>query len=122
MPEKGPPVFLDYDQAALDAAYDQAAYAPNREQLIKRRIRDSEPARHRVYTKAIAAEAGFGGNRLELFRFASAGKRSKTAANWVLASAVLRLGYWGQPLLLFFIFHAADRIDRLGWRRLLRLQ
>jgi arylformamidase len=48
MPEKGPPVFLDYDQAALDAAYDQAAYAPNREQLIKRRIRDSELARHRV--------------------------------------------------------------------------
>jgi hypothetical protein len=41
MPKKGPPVFLDYDQTALDAAYDQAAYAPNREQLIKRRIRDS---------------------------------------------------------------------------------
>ena len=39
MPEKGPPVFLDYDQAA---------YAPNREQLIKRRIRDSELARHRI--------------------------------------------------------------------------
>src|SRR5215831_18093944 len=38
MPDKGPRVFLDYDQAALDAAYDQAAYAPNREQLIKRRI------------------------------------------------------------------------------------
>jgi arylformamidase len=48
MTKKGPPVFLDYDQAALDAAYDQAAYAPNREQLIKRRIRDSELARHRV--------------------------------------------------------------------------
>jgi arylformamidase len=48
MPEKGPPVFLDYDQAALDAAYDQAAYAPNREQLIKRRIRDSELARLRI--------------------------------------------------------------------------
>jgi acetyl esterase/lipase len=45
MPKKGPPVFLDYDQAALDAAYDQAAYAPNREQLIKRRISDSELAR-----------------------------------------------------------------------------
>jgi len=41
----GPPVYLDYDQAALDAAYDQAAYAPNREQLIKRRIRDSELTR-----------------------------------------------------------------------------
>jgi arylformamidase len=49
MPEKGPPVYLDYDQAALDAAYDQAAYAPNREQLIKRRIRDSELARLRVF-------------------------------------------------------------------------
>jgi hypothetical protein len=48
MPGKGPRVFLDYDQAALDAAYDQAAYAPNREQLIKRRIRDSELARHRI--------------------------------------------------------------------------
>jgi hypothetical protein len=48
MPEKGPPVYLDYDQATLDAAYDQAAYAPNREQLIKRRIRDSELARLRV--------------------------------------------------------------------------
>jgi arylformamidase len=48
MPEKGPPVFLDYDQAALDAAYDQAAYAPNREQLIARRIRDSELARRRI--------------------------------------------------------------------------
>jgi hypothetical protein len=31
MPEKAPSVFLDYDQAALDAAYDQAIYAPNRE-------------------------------------------------------------------------------------------
>jgi arylformamidase len=48
MPKKGPPVFLGYDQAALDAASDRAAYAPNREQLVKRRIRDSELARHRV--------------------------------------------------------------------------
>jgi arylformamidase len=45
MLEKGPPVYLDYDQAALDAAYDQAAYAPNGEQLIKRRISDSKLAR-----------------------------------------------------------------------------
>jgi arylformamidase len=48
MPEKGPAVFLNYDQAALDAAYNQAAYAPNREQLIKRRVRDSELVRLRV--------------------------------------------------------------------------
>ena len=48
MPDKGPRVFLDYDQPALDAAYDQAAYALNREQLIRRRIRDSELARLRI--------------------------------------------------------------------------
>jgi arylformamidase len=48
MLEKGPPVFLDYDQAELDAAYDQAAYAPNREQLIERRIGESAMARRRV--------------------------------------------------------------------------
>ena len=48
MAERGPAVFLDYDQAALDAAYDQAAYAPNREQLIQCRIRDSELARRRI--------------------------------------------------------------------------
>jgi hypothetical protein len=36
MPKKGPPVFLDYDQAELDAAYDQAAYAPRWNCLIPR--------------------------------------------------------------------------------------
>ncbi len=41
MPDKSPLVFLDYDQAALDAAYDQAAYAPNRDQLFQRRAGDS---------------------------------------------------------------------------------
>ena len=48
MPERGPAVFLHYDQAALDAAHDQAAYAPNREQLIRRRTRHSELARRRI--------------------------------------------------------------------------
>ena len=48
MPEKGPLIFLDYDQAALDAAYDQAAYAPNRAQLIARRISDSAIVRRHI--------------------------------------------------------------------------
>ena len=48
MTEGATPVFLGYDQAALDAAYDQAAYAPNRDQLNRRRISDSELARLRV--------------------------------------------------------------------------
>ena len=36
---KGPLVWLDMDQQALDDAYDQVVYAPNREQVAKRRDR-----------------------------------------------------------------------------------
>ena len=42
------PVFRDYDQKALDDAYDQAVYAPNRDQLLERRNRASEAARRRL--------------------------------------------------------------------------
>src|SRR5262249_32888808 len=35
---KGPRVWLDMDQQELDDAYDQAVYAPNRDQVGKRRI------------------------------------------------------------------------------------
>jgi len=52
MRANGPPVFLDYDQAALDAAYHQAAYAPNREQLIERRISESKLATAHRRTRA----------------------------------------------------------------------
>ena len=72
MPEKGPPVFLDYDQAALDAAYDQAAYAPNREQLIKRRISDSELARLRVGEPERVAYGPAEIERLDIYRTARA--------------------------------------------------
>ena len=33
-PAKGPLIWLGMDQAELDAAYDQSAYAPNREQML----------------------------------------------------------------------------------------
>jgi arylformamidase len=46
--ERGPPVWLDMDQKALDDAYDQAVYAPNRDIVIKRCIRNSELARERL--------------------------------------------------------------------------
>jgi arylformamidase len=45
---KGPRVYLDYTQAELDAAYDQAAYAPNQPQLQARRVAASELARQRL--------------------------------------------------------------------------
>jgi len=42
---KGPLVWLDMDQQALDDAYDQQVYAPNRDQVGKRRIANSEKVR-----------------------------------------------------------------------------
>jgi len=68
MPEKGPLVFLDYDQAALDAAYDQAAYAPNREQLIERRISESAMARRRIGEPERIAYGPAEIERLDIYR------------------------------------------------------
>ena len=42
---KGPLVWLDMDQQELDDAYDQLVYAPNRDQVAKRRIANSERTR-----------------------------------------------------------------------------
>jgi arylformamidase len=42
---KGPPVWLDMDQQTLDDAYDQEKYAPNRAQIVERRLANSERAR-----------------------------------------------------------------------------
>ena len=44
----GPKVFLDYDQKALDDAYDQAVWAPNRDQVIARFASASRIARRRL--------------------------------------------------------------------------
>lgn len=41
-------IFLNYDQKALDDAYDQAVYAPNRDQVLARRDRNSELARQHL--------------------------------------------------------------------------
>jgi arylformamidase len=45
---KGPLVWLDMDQQALDDAYDQVVYAPNRDQVAKRRVANSAIARARI--------------------------------------------------------------------------
>jgi arylformamidase len=44
-PAKGPLVWLDMDQSELDNAYDQAVYAPNRDQVHHRRMFNSMKAR-----------------------------------------------------------------------------
>jgi arylformamidase len=46
--EKGPLVFMDYDQVELDAAYDQSFYAPLAGQIWKRLAAASEAVRGRL--------------------------------------------------------------------------
>ncbi|HEY5341653.1 MAG TPA: alpha/beta hydrolase [Candidatus Aquilonibacter sp.] len=46
--EKGPLVYGDYDQVELDAAYDQAMYAPFRDQIVRRFTAASEAAIERL--------------------------------------------------------------------------
>jgi len=45
---KGPAVWLDMDQAELDAAYDQSKYAPNLSQIVRRYATNSEAVRARL--------------------------------------------------------------------------
>lgn len=73
MADRAPLVFLDYDQQALDAAYDQAAYAPNREQLIRRRENDSAMARARLGAPERLAYGNHEIEKLDLYR--AAGER-----------------------------------------------
>jgi arylformamidase len=68
MPERGPPVFLDYDQAALDAAYDQAAYAANRDQLIRRRESESAAVRARIGAPQRVAYGTAAIEQLDIYR------------------------------------------------------
>src|SRR5215467_6310028 len=45
---KGPRVWLDMDQKELDDAYDQSVYAPNRDQMNRRRASLSALVRARI--------------------------------------------------------------------------
>lgn len=47
-PDKGPVVWLDMDQKALDEAYDQSVYAPNASDIAARREESSARARARL--------------------------------------------------------------------------
>src|SRR5438105_3016349 len=45
---RGPKVWLDMDQAELDAAYDQSVYAPNLQQVVGRYASNSVAVRARL--------------------------------------------------------------------------
>ena len=68
--EKGPLVFLDYDQIELDAAYDQAVYQPNILQLNKRWASNSARTRARIGEPERRAYGDSEIEQLDLFRTA----------------------------------------------------
>lgn len=61
-------VYLDYDQAALDAAYDQSAYAPNMRQVVGRYGTSSEATRARLGEPSRFAYGTGRVEKLDLFR------------------------------------------------------
>ncbi|HTW50536.1 MAG TPA: alpha/beta hydrolase [Stellaceae bacterium] len=66
--EKGPLVFLDYDQIELDAAYDQAVYQPNILQLNKRWASNSARTRARLGEPERRAYGESAIEQLDIFR------------------------------------------------------
>jgi arylformamidase len=67
---RGEKVFLDYDQQALDAAYNQAAYAPNREQLLARHTSNSAGMRARIGSPLRLAYGEAAVEKLDIYRTA----------------------------------------------------
>ena len=65
---KGPRVFLDYDQDELDAAYDQAAYEANLEQMRKRWASNSARTRARLGEPLRRAYGEAEIEKLDIFR------------------------------------------------------
>src|SRR5487761_1868690 len=65
---RGPLVWRDLDQKALDAAYDQDVYAPNRPLIVTRRIAASERARAILGEPQRVAYGPSEYERLDIFR------------------------------------------------------
>jgi arylformamidase len=101
---KGPVVWLDMDQKELDDAYDQEVYAPNRDQVVARRVANS------ARTRAIIGEpqrAAYGPTEIEkvdifrtklpnapvnIFIHGGAWRRNKASEYSVLAELFVRAG------------------------------
>src|ERR1043165_3296736 len=64
---KGPLVWLDMDQKALDDAYDQLVYAPNRDQVHKRNMFNSDRVRARLGAPKRLAHRAKPMEQLDLF-------------------------------------------------------
>jgi arylformamidase len=66
--QKGPRVFLDYDQVGLDAAYDQSFYAPLADQIHKRLAVRSDETRARLGPPRRAAYGPTAIEGLDIYR------------------------------------------------------
>jgi len=65
---RGPLIWLDMDQEALDNAYDQLVYAPNRDQVVKRRVLNSARTRALLGEPERAAYGPTAIEALDIFR------------------------------------------------------
>ncbi len=68
---KGPLVWLDMDQQELDDAYDQLVYAPNRDQVGKRRVANSDRTRALL---GAPQRVGYGSSEIEKLDIFRAGQ------------------------------------------------
>jgi arylformamidase len=101
---KGPIVWLDMDQKALDDAYDQEVYAPNRDLVVARRIAASERARAILGPPQRVAYGPSECEQLDIFRAAApnapinifihggAWRRNKAADYMLQAEPLVRAG------------------------------
>src|SRR4029079_3889098 len=101
---KGPLVFLNMDQQALDDAYDQEVYAPNRALIVERRKAASERARailgapKRVaygpseYEGLDIFDCGIAGAPVNVFVHGGAWRRNMAADYALVAEPLVRAG------------------------------
>jgi arylformamidase len=137
---KGPVVWLDMDQRELDDAYDQLVYAPNRDQLTRRRIANSAAVRQRIgeplrfsygptpvegldVFPAFPTAAGGGGGPVAIFVHGGAWRTSTASDYSFIAEPFVRAG--GNCVVLDFttvddaggsLFPIAEQVRRaIGW-------
>lgn len=101
---KGPSVWMDLDQQALDDAYDQEVYAPNRAQIVERRHANSETLRDLLGQPSRYAYGSSEIEKLDVFRapmpnapinifiHGGAWRRNRAADYAVQAELVVRAG------------------------------
>ena len=78
---KGPRVWLDMDQQELDDAYDQVVYAPNRDQVGKRRVANSDRARSVIGAPARVAYGPTEIEKLDIYRSKQANAQGNALVN-----------------------------------------